>query len=462
MKTNILRRILQWNLFWLARFILVRHKPQIIGITGTVGKTSTKDAIAVVLRNKLRVRATQENYNNEIGVPLTIIGTATGGRNPIRWLYIFCKALAVGVFKTSPYPEVLIIEMGVDKPGDMKYLTTLAPVDIAIVTAITETPAHMERFKDIEQLAKEKFIIYKAVDRNGLAIINSDEPRAVTARDTLKGLSTSIGITEPADLTASAIDFAFDPQAVDAETVVASNHIPATSPNQGPGTSTEGERRAAGLRFKFLYQGSVVPVFIPGVIGKPTVYSALFAAMVGLQYDINLIEISAALKQYQPPRGRLRVLAAKNGATIIDDTYNASPAAVKEALITLQSLTTPGRKLVCLGEMAELGKSAKVTHMAIGKLVAKLGVDKLIVVGEAGEWIAQAATQAGLPEEAVQRYTDSVAAGDGLSNVLQPRDVVLVKGSQVARMEKTVKTCLAPNVTATEVLVRQYGNWSKI
>lgn len=462
MTRNILRRVLQWKLFWLARFILVRRKPQIIGITGTVGKTSTKDAIALVLGNKLRVRATQENYNNEIGVPLTIIGTSTGGRNPLRWLYIFWKGLAVGVLKTSPYPEVLIIEMGVDKPGDMKYLTKLAPVDIAIVTAITETPAHLEQFKDIEQLAKEKFIIYKAVDRNGLAIINNDEPRAMAVRDTLKGLSTSIGITEPADLTASTIDFAFDPQAVDAPTAAVTSALSGTSLDQAPVTPADSERRTAGLRFKFLYQGSVVPVFIPGVIGKPTVYSALFAAIVGLQYDINLIEISAALKQYQPPRGRLRVLAAKNGATIIDDTYNASPAAVKEALTTLQSLTTPGRKLVCLGEMAELGKGVKAAHAAIGKLVAKLGVDKLIVVGEAGDWIAQAATQAGLPEEAVQRYTDSVAAGEGLSDLLQPRDVVLVKGSQVARMEKTVKTCLASNVIAAEVLVRQYGNWNKI
>lgn len=238
---------------------------------------------------------------------------------------------------------------------------------------------------------------------------------------------------------ATAIDFAFDP-----------HH-----------DQTTGGRRA-GLRFKFHYQGSVVPVFIPGVIGKPTVYSALLAAAVGLQYDINLVDISAALKHYQTPRGRMRVLAGINNSTIIDDTYNASPAAVREAINTLQTLTTPGRKIVCLGEMAELGKSTQAAHLAIGKLIAAAGIDKLVVVGEAATMIAQGAEQAGLPAEAIQSYENSGLAGVALAKQLQEHDVMLVKGSQVARMEKTVAACLAQPEQAEQLLVRQHGNWRTV
>ena len=300
------------------------------------------------------------------------------------------------------------------------------------------------------------------VEKSGLAIINADEARAVALRESFKGITMSIAIDHEADLTAAEIDFAFEPRVglpTDDETVVSGETVAGDAAAQQQSAPTT---RAAGLRFKYHYQGSVVPVFIPGVIGRPTVYSALFATAVGLQYDMNLIEISAALKQYQPPRGRLRVLAGCNAATLIDDTYNASPAAVKEAVTTLQHLTTPGRKLVCLGKMAELGKSAKAAHTAIGKIVAQAGVDRLLVVGDAGAIIAQAAIQAGLPEEAVQRYTDSQTAGTALAEQLQSHDVVLIKGSQIARMEKTVKACLAQPELAAEVLVRQYGNWEKV
>ncbi|EKD76180.1 MAG: hypothetical protein ACD_43C00203G0002 [uncultured bacterium] len=434
-----MKRILHFILYWLARFILIRRSPQVIGITGSVGKTSTKDAIAVVLSRKLQVRATQENYNNEIGVPLTIIGSVSGGRNPFRWLYIFCRAVIIGLFTFLPYPEVLVLEMGVDKPGDLKYLLKIAPVDIGIVTAITETPAHLQWFKDVEQLAKEKFTMYKFVDKIGLAIINNDEPKALALGDTLKGLSTSIGIEQAADLMATAINFAFDPH-----------------------NDQAADNRQAGLRFKFNYQGNIVPVFIPGVIGKPTVYSALFAAAVGLQYDINLVDISTALQHYKTPRGRMHVLSGINNSTIIDDSYNASPAAVRSAIITLQALTTTGRKIVCLGEMAELGKGSQAAHLAIGKLVSQAEVDGLIVVGETAAAIAKGALQAGLPAEAIQQFENSVAAGEALAKQLQEHDVLLVKGSQIARMEKTVKVCLAQPEQAEQLLVRQYGNWLSI
>src|SRR3990167_7723829 len=170
-----MRRFLHIILFQLARLVLRRQKPIVIGITGSMGKTSAKDAIATVLKRKFTVRQTQENYNNEVGVPLTIIGSNTGGRNPLKWCVIFLKAVLFGLFKLN-YPQVVVLEMGADKPGDIKYLTTLAPAHIGIVTMISDMPAHMQFFQDVDQLAQEKLVMLKHLKKDDIAIANLDEP----------------------------------------------------------------------------------------------------------------------------------------------------------------------------------------------------------------------------------------------------------------------------------------------
>ena len=161
-----MRHLLFKILKCLSQKILKKYRPLVIGITGSVGKTSTKEAIFAVLRGKFKVRENQKNYNNEIGVPLTIIGTETGGQSIFKWLKIFFKAWIL-IFKKDPnYPEMLVLEMGADKAGDIEYLTKMAPCDIGVVTAVSEV--HLEFFGSLEKIIVEKQKIMKRDEMNKL------------------------------------------------------------------------------------------------------------------------------------------------------------------------------------------------------------------------------------------------------------------------------------------------------
>ncbi|MBI2415200.1 MAG: UDP-N-acetylmuramoyl-tripeptide--D-alanyl-D-alanine ligase [Candidatus Kerfeldbacteria bacterium] len=425
-----MKTIVQKILFWLARLILQHHQPDIIAVTGSVGKTSTKQAIATVLASKFSVRASAENYNNEFGLPLTIIGAISGGRNPLRWLGIILKGMAYGLLPL-PYPNILVLEMGIDHPGDMKYLTTLAPPHVAVVTAIGSEPVHVQFFRDVDHLAQEKFTIYKRLKKHDWAIVNNDEPYTARYTPTIKAQLMTIGIQQSADLRAEEVRYTY-------------------------------HANQTGVNFKLRYQGSVVPVFIPGVVGIPPVYAALIAATVGTIYGMNLVAITAALQQYQAPNGRMRLIAGQDHSIIIDDSYNASPLAVQQALRVLQTLPLSGQRLACLGDMRELGRYAKRAHTAIGKLVAELNIDFLVTVGEEAKAIAQGAQAYGLPSDRIQAVTHSTEAITVLQHHLKPGDIILVKGSQGVRLEKVVKALMAEPARASELLVRQHGHWTTL
>ena len=202
-----------------------------------------------------------------------------------------------------------------------------------------------------------------------------------------------------------------------------------------------------------------MPVFVPGAIGQPTVYSTLFAIAGGLQLGMNLVDIVSALHDYQGPNGRLRLLPGKQQSVLLDDTYNSSPTAAKAALQILHELKTPGRRMAVLGVMAELGSYAKRSHAAIGRHLAQLEIDQLIAIGAEGRWIGEAAIEHGYPANAVTYAETTESVVERLPALLQPNDIVLVKGSQIARLEKVVQACLAHPETADQVLVRQHGKW---
>ena len=151
-----MKKILQLQLKILSRWIINKYKPKVIGITGSVGKTSTKEAIAHILQSKFKVRMTYKNYNNEIGLPLTIIGVKSPGSSLWGWIKVFCSALSLILFKKN-YPEVLVLEMGVDRPGDMAYLLSIVSVDVAVVTGISHS--HLEYFGSVVNIKKEKSLV---------------------------------------------------------------------------------------------------------------------------------------------------------------------------------------------------------------------------------------------------------------------------------------------------------------
>lgn len=427
-----MKNILEKILYILAKLILWRYKPKIIGITGSVGKTSTKEAIYAVLKNKFKVRRNIKNYNNEIGVPLTIIGAESGNKNPLSWLAILIKAVLMIIY--WPYPKILILEMGADKPGDIRYLTKLAPCYIGIITTIGKQPVHLEFFRSLEHLAREKANIISHLETDAWAIVNIDDATIKTVIDKTKAQLITIGTGEEAKLKASDINYSLD-----LEQALAQNN--------------------AGINFKAHYEGNTIPFKLFNILGMPQVYAALNAIAVGIIFKMNLVDISAALKDYHAPKGRLQIIRGIKDTIIIDDSYNSSPLACQNALEMLNAIKVNGRKIACLGNMEELGENSKRAHRDIGRLIAELKINALFAIGDKAKDIAESALEKGMNKENIFIYNTSKEACKAVQAEIHRGDVILVKGSQSARMERITKEVMAEPLRAKELLVRQEKSW---
>lgn len=435
MRENIFKIITK-----LSQLILKKYQPQIIGITGSVGKTSAKEAVDAVLSDKFRVRSTIKNYNNEIGVPLSIIGQPSGGSSVLGWCKVFYHAIKLLLITDKKYPQILILEMGADKPGDIEYLISLAPLNVGILTAVSE--AHLEKFKNLEGVLKEKEKIVLNLPINGRAVINSDDPLAVTVVEKVKGNYFTFGFG--ADAEVRAIETYFT--GVDGEACNSQN---------------DWDCKMWGTGFKVKAKGSAVPVFLPHALGRQHIYAALAAISVGLHYEMNLLEISEGLRRYKTAKGRMNVLAGVKGTLIIDDTYNSSPRAVFAALDVLKDLKVheSAHKFVVLGDMLELGENARALHQEVGKAVAESGVDYLFGIGELSDETCMAAKEAGMSPLQVYHFMDRDEATKFLKDLISSHDIIFVKGSQGMRMEKTVESLLVDPKLAGELLVRHGEEW---
>jgi UDP-N-acetylmuramoyl-tripeptide--D-alanyl-D-alanine ligase len=219
---------------------------------------------------------------------------------------------------------------------------------------------------------------------------------------------------------------------------------------------------ASGERFRVNHAGSSVPVVLYGALGRPRIYAALAGVAVAEALGIDTVSSSRGLATWVPPPGRMRLVSGIRHSTIIDDTYNSSPAAALAALDTLQSVVTSGRKIAILGDMLELGKYSTDAHKAVGERAA-VCADMLITVGFRARTIAESALDAGMDAEQVRSYElgESARAGLELEREVRAGDVILVKGSQSMRMERTVEALLADSGKAGELLVRQEEEWKE-
>ncbi|OGE88073.1 MAG: hypothetical protein A3J07_01655 [Candidatus Doudnabacteria bacterium RIFCSPLOWO2_02_FULL_49_13] len=418
-----MRTLLEKNLAILAKLFLWRYHPKIVAITGSVGKTSTKEACLRVLQTKYSVRQSRGNYNNEIGLPLTIAGEQTGGRNLLRWAWIFLKSIAK--LAHADYPQVLVLELGVDRPGNIAYLMKiLGKVDVAVVTDIGIS--HLQFFTDQSELAREKLSLIKKLPLEAAAVLNFDSPKVQEGRIQTKAKVVSFGFAREAQIKAS--DFRL---------------------MQVEGTW--------GSNFKVHYEGTVLPFFLPNSLGKPAVYAALAAVAVGLQFDINLVEASEALKSYEPSQGRQRLIAGIRQTAIIDDTYNAAPASTIAALDTLNNLAL-GRKIAVLGSMTELGAQTRSGHIDVAAKIVESAIGLVYLVGEEAKIIREG-LQARKFSGRAQWFATSDSAKISVRSALLPGDTILVKGSQAARMEKIVKEIMLEPNLAPQLLVRQSESW---
>ena len=427
-----MKKVIEKILKFFAQKILAKYQPLVVGITGSIGKTSTKEAVSTVLSKKYRLRRNVKNYNNEIGVPLTIIGAEAQGRSVFGWLSVFLKAAFLSATKDRNYPNVLVLEMGVDHPGDMDYLNDIVKCHIGVVTFVG--PVHLEFFNTIEKVQKEKGKLIENLDRDGFAILNYDNIKTREIKNISKVKTLTYGFDTKADVRAQEIIFSFDKGDV-----------------------------LQGTSFKLSHNGSSVPVFLPGVLGGSVVYSSLAAAAVGITQGMNLIDISQALREYKPPRGRMNLMAGIKHTLIIDDTYNSSPQAAIAVLGVLKEIPIKenAKKIAVLGDMLELGGYSEEGHREVGKYLAKMEIEKLITVGECSRDIGRGAKEAGMSEDNVFHFADTTSAGQFLQEIMKEDDLVLIKGSQGMRMEKIVREVMAEPQKASELLVRQDVKWQK-
>ncbi len=426
-----MNKLLKLKLKILAKLILKKYQPRVIGITGSMGKTSAKEAVCLVLASRFRVRGSIKNYNNELGLPLTIIGSLSAGRSLSGWWLIFIKALSLLIFKDKNYPEILVLEMGIDRPGDMDYLCSIVKPEIGIATAVSYS--HMEYFGSISNIKKEKQVLIENVDNKGLVILNFDNEYTREMVDVSKTKVLTYGFQEGALLQVQDLSYNF----------------------------SKGDYDLSGVHFKMSYDGSIVPVFMKNVLSETAVYAALAGVAAGLHFGYNLVELAELLRDFNLPHGRMNLLPGIKHTFIIDDTYNSSPEACLAALNTLGKLrlADDGKKYAVLGDMMEIGSYTEEGHRLIGQKFAELELDYLVAVGSRSQYVIEAAKEHGVSADHIFHFDKSEEAASFIQDRINIGDVILVKGSQSMRMEKIVFEIMAEPNRAEELLVRQGSEW---
>ena len=391
----MLQKILEKILKKLARAVLRKQRPKIVTITGSVGKTSAKEAVYIALKNKFKVRRNIKNYNNEIGVPLTIFGCQSPAKNIFLWKWVILKAVFLSLVKLKRYPQVLVLEIAADKPGDLKYLMEIFPSDLlkaAVLTAVS--PAHLEFFGVMQNILKEKTTPFAYLPKNGTAVINKEscDLEGVLAETGRLPFSIFYGLEQAGEMT---------------------------------------------KRFVFPHQAYAISAAV---------------AVAGL-FGINEQEARQILARgYRILAGRGRKIRGINNTTIIDDTYNSSPLSAKMALEALKNFPCKeeGRHIAVLGDMLELGKDSPVFHRQVGERARELNIDYLITYGKEAKNMGSE-----------RHFSEQQKLIDFLKGFIELNDVILIKGSQATRMEKTIKALMAEPERAKELLVRQSKKWLK-
>ncbi|MEA3249827.1 MAG: Mur ligase family protein [Patescibacteria group bacterium] len=415
-----------------AKKLLKKKKPFIIGVTGSVGKSTTKKAVGTLLGHDFKVRWSPGNYNTEFGVPLAILGLETAGKSPMGWLANLVRGWWRSTFPDEIYPDTLVLEMAADHKGDIAKLVAIAKPDIGIVTAIGES--HAEKFGSVDEITREKATLIEALGKDGVAVLNRDDERVWGMREKTKARVVSYGFHDEADVRALS------------DTVL----------------HTCWAEKACGTGFKLTANGTTMPISVPGTFGTPSIYAVLASFAVGKERGMNMVRMSETLRSFVPPPGRLRYLPGIKKTLLVDDTYNSAPKSAMVALHILKELplqAADDRRFAVLGDMFELGSMSVEGHRAVGRKAAELGIDYLILVGERVSDTEKAALKAGMSEDRVMHFSTNHDAGRFVQEKMKRGDVVLVKGSRAMKMEHVVKELMAEPLYAAELLCGEHEEW---
>ena len=390
----------------MARIAILLHRPHITGITGSVGKTTTKDMVVCILKEaNISFRASQKSYNSEFGVPLTILGVSSGLRNPFVWIWQIIKAFFNMFFNV---PKHLVLEIGLEYPGDIHKIISWLKTDVSCITHLAKVPVHLENFSSKEELYLEKISLFDSVKKGGIKLFNSEDP--VQRRYV-------------------------DNSWVDLNSIVSIVSYDIHHDSDNP----------VGMDVVLNVNDKEETFYIPNVISIGAVNSLVQAVSIVLSIDntISISTIRKAVASQLPTSGRGRIVPGLNASTIIDETYNASPVAVKAALNIL-GLVNKSKKIVVLGKMLQLGDDEDRAHAEVGELADKVA-DKVIVIDDAPYGVGEQMTH----DKAIQMCKE----------LADSKTVFLFKGSQGARIEKIVRELVSEDIDPAEYLVRQEKHW---
>jgi len=423
---SLFRTLIASLLALLARAVIRKYKPMVVMVTGSVGKTSTKDAVAAALASSYFLRASEKSYNSEFGVPFTVFGVRNPWNDVFAWGRVIEEALAL-IFFPQHYPNMLVLEVGADRPGDLAKILRIATPDAVVVTHLPNVPVHVEAYASPRAVHEEEFAPAYALPEDAPLILSCDDEHAIEMAEKLPVKVTTFGFDTGADIL-----------------------ITDAAPFLEEGV-------VAGMKANVTIGGKKYPLSIRGALGRPQLYAPAAAIAVALALGKSAEEALEGVAHYVPPPGRSRLLAGIRGSTLIDDSYNASPASVYESLTALSRLSAAKRRIAVLGDMLELGRYSVEEHERIGAIAPK-SVDLLVTVGIRAKALAKAAREAGLKEDQVLEFVDSHEAARELAAMVTEGDVVLIKGSQGIRTERIVaRLLLDPDDKGK--LVRQEKEW---
>lgn len=396
-----------------ARRVINRHKPFVIGVTGSVGKTSTKEAIYRVVSDHFgieNVRKNQGNLNTEIGLPLTILGYGEYPNNIILFFRLFTAFFSI--FSKS-YPKYLILEYGINQPKDMQFLTSIVSPDIAIVTSLSG--AHISNFKSLKEYQKEKLKII--FDHTKHIFLNGDD-KDINESGLDNKKTSLVGIEN------KEVDF----------------------------YATDIEISLTGTAYSLYSVGQKISIK-SALIGSHLIYPQLFAYGIGRYLGIQALNIKKSLEKIKPFKGRMNLIEGIKKTIVIDDTYNSNPASSKAALLTLAKIKYNDRKVAILGEMNELGSIAESAHLEIAKF-AREKADLVVFVGKYSE------KQSNLFGKDSVFFPSREKLEKNILGIINQKDLILIKASQNNNFfEELTKILMKDADNAKESLVRQNGNF---
>ncbi len=354
-----------------------KYRTPLVALTGSNGKTTTKEMIAACLETTFPILKTKGNLNNLIGLPLTLLTLTEKER-------------------------VVVLEMGMNVPGEIRRLTEIAEPDVGLITNIQKV--HLEGMESLERLKEEKGELFRKMRRDGTILVNQDDPRVVDLASDYPGQKITFGIEHPAEVMAKEIRLG----------------------------------GAEGTFFTLILEGEAMEIHLR-LLGRHFIPNALSAIAAACLFGVEVKQVKEALENFQPIPMRMEIVPLKGGKTLINDAYNANPHSMGLALETLVEAKGEGRAIAVLGDMLELGNFTKEAHEQLGEKVSELSIDFLLALGEEAPIVVESAIRHGFPIERVRVVESHSEAISILKQMIQNGDWILVKGSRRMAMEKIVE-----------------------